>query len=179
MEFMKSLAIEVPKSHVERLKAINRFDYSKVAHKVQDFLFPGVTARYVDEGIENLKRYYAVALLDAKNPHAVSVPVDVFWHTHIIFSKDYFRFCDEVFGAYVHHVPLDRTNKLQVAQVKKIYIYTIKMHHKLFKEVDESWWPTGADPTVMICYQPVPEYKALGLYKEQKALVDASVRGQM
>ena len=56
MEFMKSLAIAVPKSHVERLKAIDRFDYSKVRRKVQEHL-DGVTARYVDEGIENLKRY--------------------------------------------------------------------------------------------------------------------------
>src|SRR5687767_14985594 len=126
MDFVKSIAVEVPKSHIEKLNAIDKFDYSKDRRKVQEHL-DGVTVRYIDEGIENLKRYYAVALIDAKNPHAVAAPVDVFWHTHMLFSKDYFKFCDDVYGGYVHHVPLNKADASQAEEVRKIYLYTIKM----------------------------------------------------
>ena len=35
--------------------------------------------------------------------------VDQFWHAHILFTKDYHRFCQEHFGFYVHHEPQDHS----------------------------------------------------------------------
>ena len=33
--------------------------------------------------------------------------VDLVWHEHILATKEYMKFCDEVFGAYLHHTPGD------------------------------------------------------------------------
>src|SRR3990167_11032977 len=33
--------------------------------------------------------------------------IDVIWHEHILHTKDYMEFCDEVFKQYLHHEPKD------------------------------------------------------------------------
>ena len=33
--------------------------------------------------------------------------VDLVWHEHILATKEYMKFCDEVFGVYLHHTPGD------------------------------------------------------------------------
>ena len=32
--------------------------------------------------------------------------VDIFWHTHILFTRKYFKDCEAVFGQYLHHEPV-------------------------------------------------------------------------
>ena len=29
--------------------------------------------------------------------------IDETWHNHMLFSRDYFKFCDKVAGTYLHH----------------------------------------------------------------------------
>ncbi|MDJ0535879.1 MAG: hypothetical protein QNJ70_25890 [Xenococcaceae cyanobacterium MO_207.B15] len=31
--------------------------------------------------------------------------IDEMWHTFILFTKDYHKFCDKYFGYYIHHYP--------------------------------------------------------------------------
>ena len=133
-----------------KIEAIDRFDYSNVKWKVSKDL-SGVTDKYIDEGIENLKLYYAVALLDPLNGHAVSRAVDPFWHAHVLFTKDYGRFCDEIFGGYVHHEPLDEANAAEMKKVERLYRYTIGIYADLFKDVDESWWGKSFGPFKLVC----------------------------
>lgn len=144
------LTQDVPESLAEKLNLIENFDYSKVAKKVRQEL-PSVTDKYLEEGIENLKRYYTVRLLDPENNHGVSVPVDVFWHTHVLFTRDYFDFCDKVFGRYIHHTPIDRDDREAFEKVREIYKHTVETHHKLFKAVDADWWPDANSPRGAIC----------------------------
>lgn len=32
--------------------------------------------------------------------------VDIFWHTHILFTRKYFKDCEAIFGQYLHHEPV-------------------------------------------------------------------------
>lgn len=32
-------------------------------------------------------------------------PIDVMWHTFLLYTKDYMNFCDTYFGEYLHHLP--------------------------------------------------------------------------
>ncbi|PPK66036.1 hypothetical protein B0F88_11868 [Methylobacter tundripaludum] len=178
MSLLDQIKVEVPNEYKEAIQFIDDFDYEPILKKVSKDLH-GPTKKYVFEGIENLKRYYVVALLDAQNPHAVSRPVDPFWHVHVLFSREYFRFCEEVFGAYVHHIPLDHDDSKAVSHVKKVYEYTLKKHHEIFKQVDEEWWPAATMPGLLICFQPEalicfqPEacgYRLKGLYEQETAL---------
>ncbi len=137
---MKALKLEVSAFHREKLMQIDDFDYGKVLKKVGRDC-GGLTDRYLSEGEYSLKQYYAVALLDPLNEHAVSKLVDPFWHAHVLFTQDYAEFCNSIFGGYVHHTPLDPDDTEEVGRVSNLYEYTLSTYKKIFSDIDESWWP--------------------------------------
>jgi hypothetical protein len=62
-------------------------------------------AEVVREHERELKRYLVLCALDAEGAYGMNGPVDELWHTFITFTRDYARFCDEVAGRFIHHVP--------------------------------------------------------------------------
>jgi hypothetical protein len=49
------------------------------------------------------------AKTEGKDAGQISPPnkvVDIFWHTHILFTQKYFKDCEVVFGHYLHHEPI-------------------------------------------------------------------------
>lgn len=174
--FMKAIKIDVSSFHREKLTQIDEFDYSKVLKKVgRDH--GGLTDRYLSEGEFALKQYYAVALLDPLNEHAVSKLVDPFWHVHILFTKEYMNFCNSIFGGYIHHTPLDPDDTKEVKRVGKLYDYTLTTYKKIFSDIDESWWPkVGSDMVGLanriVCLHMLvqdPEIMAHALFKKSRA----------
>lgn len=169
MSLIDNIAIPVSEFHAERIRKIDDFDYGKVAKKVSMSL-EGVTPSYVQQGIENLKLYYVIALLDPLNAHAVSKTVDPFWHAHILFTKDYINFCDDVFGQYIQHDPLDQDDSARVAHIANLYDYTLSLYGKIFKQVNPEWWP----PQTMAAYRTecghmeinTPAIRAAALFQE-------------
>ncbi len=87
MALIDNIAVEVNDFQRTRIQEIDYFDYSKVSMKVANDL-DGVTSSYLAAGIENLKMYYVVALIDPLNAHAVSRSVDPLWHAHVLFTRD-------------------------------------------------------------------------------------------
>jgi hypothetical protein len=141
MNLIDQIKVSLSPLQMEKVQMIDNFDYSNVAKKVQEEFGISLTDRYISEGIENLKRYYVVALLDPTNQHAVSEVVDPFWHVHVLFTKEYTEFCQSVYGQYIHHAPLDRENEGMVNHLKQLYNYTVNIYHEMFHQVDSSWWP--------------------------------------
>lgn len=137
---LKSIKLTLSNFHRDKVKQIDDFDYRPVAKKVNRDL-NGVPQTYLDQGIENLKRYYVVALLDPANRHAVSRQVDPFWHAHVLFTRPYSDFCQHLYGHYIHHTPLDPDDQKMVAHVTKLYNYTLEIYQKIFTSVDPNWWP--------------------------------------
>lgn len=152
------------KLHPELIKRLNRIDsedFSIVRKKVaKEFARRGttVTDSYIDELIIALKQYYAVALLDPANAHAVSVQVDDAWHMHLLDTDGYTKFCNEVVGEIMPHVHLDHDNHAQVENVRTLYDYTLEVLNEVFSHVNESFWPSPEtqpklDPgEILICY---------------------------
>jgi hypothetical protein len=52
-----------------------------------------------------VKRFLALCALQPEASYGMAGPVDELWHTFITFTVDYARFCDEVAGRFIHHVP--------------------------------------------------------------------------
>lgn len=142
MQLIESIKLNLSDFHIDRVNQIDSFDYSRIAKKV-NLEVHGLTSKYLMEGIENLKRYYVVALLDPLNEHAVSNFVDRFWHAHIIHTKEYMEFCNSVFGQYIHHKPLDLDDPKETSEVYTLYDYTNTIYTQMFKTVDEHWWPNS------------------------------------
>jgi hypothetical protein len=107
---------------------------------------------YLESGILALKQYYAVALLDPNNSHAISDTLDPFWHAHILFSRQYASFCEDVVGVYMHHIPLDHDATEQVNNVETLYGYTANdAMQKLFSFIDERFWPINLPRERLVC----------------------------
>jgi hypothetical protein len=84
--------------------------------KVIDYPIPHVVARFCkDHGVSQeeakkyereLKRYLILACeYSDSNLPMLSTEVDNLWHTFLLFTKDYQKFCDEMLGIFVHHIP--------------------------------------------------------------------------
>jgi hypothetical protein len=45
--------------------------------------------------------------------------IDQMWHTFLLFTKEYFEFCDRHFGFFIHHLPTTRAQKRRVEEARK------------------------------------------------------------
>lgn len=73
-----------------------------------------------------INEYGRFLQLHKKQRTGIIVPgpmVDEVWHTHILHTRDYIKFCESEFGEYLHHDPKDySTNETHdVAPTIKLY----------------------------------------------------------
>lgn len=140
--------------HLQRLARIAEEDFGPVCAKIKaDMLKQGVvvTDEWLRRGVLALQQYYAVALLDPLNQHAVSDAVDPFWHAHILHTKQYVAFCDAVTGGYIHHTPLDHADQVEVGNVAALYAYTWRCYEQFFTYIDGEFYPEMLPPERQVC----------------------------
>ena len=97
-------------------------DTQQVIEKAMAFPMDAVLERYMDEHDlpaevareheRELKRFLVLCALDPDAAYGMNGPVDELWHTFIMFTLDYARFCEEVAGRFLHHVPASEEAKL-------------------------------------------------------------------
>lgn len=129
---------------------------NNIVNKAIAFNFDNVIARYqkdynvsdrvAAEHARELKRYLSLcSIYPDCNFHMFSEEVDNLWHTFIIYTREYARFCKEVAGKYLHHVPLDnKVKNLNNNRAEKIKF--IEKYTAIFKEKPPSHiWSKGGD----------------------------------
>jgi hypothetical protein len=65
----------------------------------------GWSQDFIDLGVNE---YIKFLILHQKYPTGKIVPgkvVDKIWHDHILHTREYYEFCKEHFGSYLHHDP--------------------------------------------------------------------------
>ena len=96
---------------------VEEVDYmNKIAKKLYSYKVPAyikqrfwrdhgqhLTKKEVDLVFDTLKDFMYLSLYG--HVYLSSYIVDEAWHTFILFTKDYHKFCNEVFGKYFHHMP--------------------------------------------------------------------------
>ena len=155
LSLFSALAADLHPEQKKRLAVIDMEDYSGVVRKTAEYFSEiNFTAPegYMERGIYALKQYYAVAMLDPANAHAVSRPVDPFWHAHILHTEQYVEFCNRVVGEYMHHRPLNHGNEDHVAVIRRLYRYTLDVLPKLFNVVDNNFWTKDIPDEMLICW---------------------------
>lgn len=65
---------------------------------------------------------------------APSEIIDDLWHNFILHTRDYWRFCDDFIGEFIHHVPSE-------ADSAGPYDLTRNLLIKEFGSVDPRFWP--------------------------------------
>ena len=58
-----------------------------------------------------LKRFLALGALNPSKSYGMAGPVDELWHLFITYTREYARFCQDVAGHFIHHVPTDPNAK--------------------------------------------------------------------
>jgi hypothetical protein len=89
-----------------------------------------------------IKRFLA---LSAANPgkYGMRGPLDELWHTFIIFTSSYARFCQRLGGGFIHHRP-EPPKKARVPASTKRNSYTnfLEDYRKVFNEAPPAHlWP--------------------------------------
>lgn len=115
---------EIRQSLDDRVKAILAVDLGKyIAHATDHssevpILVPASRAELA------LKQFYCGKFIRADQRCAVSQQLDPFWHSHILHTHDYYRFCEEVTDGFIHHNPLDPTDGIEVTRMADLYVET-------------------------------------------------------
>ena len=86
--------------------------------KIKDFDLSNIIARHrKDDDISyeesvarslELKRWLVLAKVNQSSNYQLTGPIDNIWHTFIMFTKDYEKFCEQL-GGFIHHVPADHS----------------------------------------------------------------------
>jgi hypothetical protein len=141
---LDEIKIPVSMVHYEAIKKIDECDFSLFRKKATQET--GINDQsYLDKAELYLKRYYVLHILDPLNTIALSKKVDFLWHFHIEYTERYMAFCDEIFGTFIHHQPLLKSDEKAVEYVKDIYEYTYALNEKVFHTIDDDILPKDTD----------------------------------
>ncbi|MEU7986011.1 hypothetical protein AB0B56_14195 [Streptosporangium canum] len=121
----------------DRLTARIRIDHPEHAHQAEQIMTE------------------ALALLGAcaVNPGAGLGPsdlVDIGWHTFLMYTEDYARFCQDVAGRFIHHAPDDDPAAAGAGASLSVTIAAMTLAGY---PVNEAMWPTAADCSSQKCSQ--------------------------
>ena len=94
----------INRQHQKRLKALQSHVFPDRYYQEVMRMYPQLSTDNVQMAFEQLRLYFRVCLI--KQPKQVAMPsrlVDVCWHSFICDTRQYQRFCDAVFGDFLHH----------------------------------------------------------------------------
>lgn len=80
---------------------------------------------------ELMKFLYVTAHIPASSPP--SATVDEMWHTFLMFTADYFNFCAEYAGRFLHHQP---TDKPHIGNRPEL----LALANSTFGKLDDTYW---------------------------------------
>ena len=98
----RQVSLEAARSCIEQLD----LNYIVKAMCSQNYPLPRWE---MPEAAHCLKLYKNFLLLQKKHSPDMLVPsreIDEFWHNHILYTKNYFQDCLNIFGHYLHHEPV-------------------------------------------------------------------------
>jgi hypothetical protein len=144
---------------------------AKVIRRVLDYPVPKeVIEKYVDryelteqvarEHEREFKRYLAMCLANPEAAYGMFGPIDDFWHTWILFTREWHEFGETVAGHYIHHRPTTRAEKALVrsGQAPSAYGRFLAAYPAFFgEEAPAHLWPrqqeamAGADCSCLKC----------------------------
>lgn len=148
---MRSLALTstaaavVPPGMLATLELIENLDLSRAQERMS-VDFPGTEVSF-DEVSTEVKRFLALAALEPNPGHRIVIgeKIDGLWHYFLLHTREYRDFCQQVYGSYLHHVPILPPEKAELAAD---YIKTRDLYRRYFGEPPAHLWGDGD----MICW---------------------------
>lgn len=98
---VSSIRVALPAELLEKVRAISHFDLWFVAERLRG----GPPDEKVESSIIEFKKYMVLFALGYEDLGMISHEVDEVWHSFILFTEAYTKFCQSIFGHYIHHAP--------------------------------------------------------------------------
>lgn len=100
----------------------------------------------MDDAREAVRRYKNFLILLLRYPDEILAPapdIDEAWHNHILFTREYIRDCQAIFGEYLHHTPSRNSGPeeklaMEDALVRSSDLYIQEFNEPYFLELDIS-----------------------------------------
>lgn len=86
----------------EKLDLIATWDLSSISQRALERRI--ITDNSLEIAENHYRVFLGISYLFGSTP-AFSGLADDFWHTHLLFTRDYMQMCDAIFGAFLHHQP--------------------------------------------------------------------------
>ncbi|HEY9584669.1 MAG TPA: hypothetical protein VJI33_03805 [Candidatus Paceibacterota bacterium] len=101
---------------------------------------------------QEYRRFIALHVIHPKAGISPSKLVDEMWHTHVLFTRDYAKFCETIAGKFIHHNPFLKADQNR-PEVKKVPHRTMMLYRRHFGKPDPKIWPWAkcADCTTASC----------------------------
>lgn len=146
LKLLPSMAHEMNSETLRRLAIIAKLNFEPVKDRMVVDL-PHHSRPVLEEMEREVKRFLALVLFEPAAAHriVVSEKIDALWHFFILHTREYRRFCAEVYGAYLNHVPILPHSKRELGPD---YQRTKEMYQRYFGPPPAHLW--GADD--MICW---------------------------
>ena len=93
------------------------------------------TPEEYQEAFTEFKKYVALSQIVGKNMAMLSKKVDEVWHQFILFTPQYHKFCKEMRGKYLHHVPKTSISSF----TPKYRLNFIDSYKEIFGDIPEIW----------------------------------------
>jgi len=129
-------------SHLEKYQ----IPYGVIERLRQKEPFNKMTEIQIKELVDEFKKFVAIVIINyekGKKIEMVSELVDELWHTFILFTNDYRKFCDTTVGEYIHHDPNvnaeDRNGPLFVSNKKRNIEFFYEEYEKYFGPSPTIW----------------------------------------
>lgn len=98
--------VHLSRTQRRQLEALEQYDMEFVTERLAN---KGLLAEEViPAAITGYKRFIALTMLGYRGLDVPSEDVDEVWHTHILFTREYADFCDQLGAGFIHHVPYTR-----------------------------------------------------------------------
>ena len=176
----KSLNISdqiIPKLSVKTLESLSKLDKYQIPSGVverlrQKKIFNEMTDVQLKEILDEFKKYIALVLINYRNGkkvEMVSELVDEVWHTFILFTNEYRKFCEAIIGEYIHHEP----NVSSAYGVDPLFLFKKKQSIEFFYEEYERCF--GALPNMWTHKQTMETKKSRNLKNHVRFAILATV----
>jgi hypothetical protein len=119
---------------------IASLDLSMVRKKV--VALEGWDERIADYSELRYRRFLCLHLLDRTLPLAPPDDIDAWWHQHILFTREYARDCQRLFGEFLHHNPASDTDE-DAELMAEAYARTARFYREAFGEDYAATDPDG------------------------------------
>ncbi len=127
---------------LERTARAEAFDMSDILARYQRE--QGFSRAVVADHHRELNRFLSVCAtgINAGKFYGMMGAIDELWHTFVIFTREYARFCDDVAGRFLHHVPeVEGRGRLSDATLDQ-YLAFLDDYERIYGEpAPSAYWP--------------------------------------